>query len=205
MPHRTALRADVVAKLLQRREGRPIGRLGVPHLFQLEKTGAEKCCLIVVDMQEKFFPGCPMNHEIVEPINRMVDGLRAMGGKVCWITSDVGPDALENWSVMYDNFFGEKEVEIKKKLEQGGLDFGDDYDPKRAAHGMDGPIWHELNVDRAADWIVKKDRHSSFAIGGYQQGLTASDEKLSAPAPPQLLESRLKAAGITTVVVAGCV
>jgi len=65
----------------------------------LSGVAASQCALIVVDLQENFFPGCPMNYEIVAPVNRMAEQLRSKGGTVVWITSDVGPDALDNWSV----------------------------------------------------------------------------------------------------------
>ena len=105
---------------------------------------------------------------------------------------------------MYDNFFGERESAVKEQLAQGGVDFGPGYNPMDAAHGMDGPIFSGFHVNHDVDWVVKKDRHSCFAIGGYHQGRTAMDSRPTAPAPPQLLENRLREADITTVLVAGC-
>eukprot|EP01051_Picozoa_sp_SAG22_P004680 SAG22_NODE_258_length_13522_cov_6.989496_5_plen_166_part_00 len=151
MPHRTALRPDVVESLQQSRVGGRPGRLGVPHLFDLSEIPAAEVALVVVDMQEEFFAPIPMNHEIVGPINTAAAALRGAGGRVCWITSDVGPDALENWSVMYDHHFGSSEQAVKAKLRSGGTDFGREYDPMAAEHGMDGAcVWPRIAIRRAA-------------------------------------------------------
>jgi len=94
---------------------------------------------------------------------------------------------------------------VREQLAAGGVDFGEGYDPMTAMHGMDGPIFHELKVDVAADLVIKKDRHSAFTTGGRQQGRVASE----GPAPegevaaPGLLEGRLRAAGVDTVLIAG--
>ena len=97
---------------------------------------------------------------------------------------------------------------MKAQLREGGVDFGAGYDPMTAAHGMDGPIFHELRVDVSRDLVIKKDRHSAFSAGGRQQGRTAAE----GPAPagettvsPGGLEGKLRAAGVDTVLITGCV
>ena len=161
--------------------------------------------LIVVDLQDGFFPPCPMNYEILSSVNRAAQRLRALGGLVVWITSDVGPDALQNWSVMYDHFMGSQEQIVKQQLARGGTDFGPDYHPMNAQHGMDGPLHSGLDVNTTVDLVVKKDRHSCFTTGGRHQGRTAPDGPAPGPmAAPGLLENRLREAGVDTVLIAGC-
>ena len=83
MPMATELRPDVIETLCERRQGRPLGALGVPHLFDgLRGTAPSRISLIVVDLQENFFPGCPQNHTIVPIVNRLSAELRAAGGLV---------------------------------------------------------------------------------------------------------------------------
>ena len=83
MPMTTELRPDVIETLRERRQGCPLGALGVPHLFDgLRGTAPSRVALIVVDLQENFFPGCPQNHTIVPIVNRLSAELRAAGGLV---------------------------------------------------------------------------------------------------------------------------
>lgn len=206
MPHNSEIRQDVVERLRVSRSG-TVGSMGIPHLHGgLRGVEASKCALIVVDLQENFFPDCPMNYEIVPVVNKMVEQLREMGGVIVWITSDVGPDALENWSFFYENHFGERKATVFQQLAAGGTDFGDDYDPMSAQHGMDGPLYHDLVVDVSTDLVIKKDRLSCFTTGGRHQGRVAAE----GPAPvgevatPGLLEGRLRHAGVDTVLIAGC-
>ena len=202
--HESKLRPDVVSRLCSERQGPP-GRLGVPHLFIDDGTPPQRVALIVVDLQENFFELVPANHGIVPAVNRAARTLRESGGLVVWITSDVGPDALDNWSVMYDNVFGAREQAVKTMLAEGGKDFGPSYDPMRAKHGMDGPLHAKLDVDVGRDLVIKKDRHSAFTSGGRQQGRTAADGPAEgAMAAPGLLERRLRDAGVDTVLIAGC-
>eukprot|EP01051_Picozoa_sp_SAG22_P004681 SAG22_NODE_258_length_13522_cov_6.989496_6_plen_149_part_00 len=51
---------------------------------------------------------------------------------------------------------------------------------------------------------MKKDRHSPFGLGGNHQGKTAADDPAGLAAPG-LFDERLRAANITTVLIAGCV
>eukprot|EP00930_Biecheleria_cincta_P103790 TRINITY_DN95887_c0_g1_i1.p1 TRINITY_DN95887_c0_g1~~TRINITY_DN95887_c0_g1_i1.p1 ORF type:complete len:319 (-),score=46.44 TRINITY_DN95887_c0_g1_i1:388-1344(-) len=208
--HRSLLPHDVIVRLRGQRKnlGRP-GALGVPHVFDLAalRGNANKLALIVVDMQEAFFPPSPIglstNPSIISNINKLAKLLRDIGGTVCWITSDVGPDALEDWSVMYDAFLGFAADDIKPALRKGGIDFGSNYDPMKAAHGMDGPLWPSLDVQSKVDWVVKKDRYSPFCTGGRHQGRTAAEGPVSIPTAGTF-ETRLRDASVDTVIIAGC-
>lgn len=204
MPHASHLRSDVVKLLQQQRRGRPAGRLRVPHLFNLAEIPPDRVALLVIDMQQSFFPphGLAMNLSIVPYINHAAAALRSHGGVVCWITSDVGPDALENWSVLCDYFLGPLDA-AQRRLRAGGVDFGEGYDPRTAAHGVDGPLCRGLDL-QPQDLVVKKDRHSAFAPGGAQQGCTAAEGPARGAAAGRGLEARLRAAGVDTLLIAGC-
>jgi len=202
--HASHIRSEVVRSLKKRRPGRKLSWLGAPRLYDLMKVPPSRVALVVIDMQAGFFPFMPKNYAIVPNINRLASALRSLGGVVCWITSDVGPDALENWSIMYDNFFVNREEVVKRQLREGGVDFGSNYDAFAARHGMDGPLWWDLDLCKE-DMVVKKDRHSALALGGRHQGRTAEEGPVEGSAvPASFLESKLLAAGVDTLLIAGC-
>jgi len=121
-------------------------------------------------MQDRFFPpspdASPFAEAAVPHVNAVAAAVRAAGGVVCWVVSDVGTDSIEGWSALYAGVLGhEKEMATTAITGNSDSDLGPGYDPKRAAHGMDGPLHSGLHVEHA-DWVVKKDRYSPFGRGG---------------------------------------
>jgi nicotinamidase-related amidase len=104
-----------------------------------------RTALLVIDMQEVFLSEanrhlpffCPGGRQLVRPINRLAAALRAQGGSVIFITSDVGADALDSWRVMYGKFIptGPLRDGIQRALTVDAGRWGDAYDPKQCAHG----------------------------------------------------------------------
>lgn len=73
--------------------------------FVFDRIDPARTALVVVDMQE-FFTGhgapmeVPAAREIVPAINRMARGLRAAGGRVAWVRTEVGAGA-RTWSIYF--------------------------------------------------------------------------------------------------------
>lgn len=198
--HNSGLSISVARQLQRHREN------GL-HLFQA--IDARTAALVVIDMQEVFLSQnfsdrpsyCPGGRACVAAINRAAAALRQKGGRVIWIVSDVGPDSLESWSVLYGEIFpvaGGLRQKIRHSLTNCEGRWGDEYDPKRCEHGMDGPLDAALDV-RKEDMVIKKDRFSPFAPGGRHQGCTAAD----AASGPMDFAERLRHCGIDTLLLAG--
>src|SRR5258706_3334933 len=78
--HSITVRKEIVDRVLQRR--------GRYHLF--DRLDPTRTALVVIDMQSTFCaPGgpaeVPASRGIVEPINRLTAGLRALGVPVFWV------------------------------------------------------------------------------------------------------------------------
>lgn len=189
------------ARLIQHYRG---GRL---HIY--DTIVAKNTALIVIDMQEVFLSEssrgttmfCPGGRSLVPAINRAAAALRPRGGRVIWMTSDVGADSLSSWSVLYSQFFPETgglRDRIQKSLSVEDGRWGPSYNPKACEHGMDGPLDQNLDVS-PDDLIVKKDRFSPFAPGGKHQGCTPLD----GPTGPKDFAQRLRDLGIDTLLLCG--
>lgn len=198
--HPTGISARVARVLTQHRGG---------SLHVFGELQARTTALVVIDMQETFLTErnrhlplwCPRGRQIVAFINRAAGALRGRGGKVIWITSDVGADSLDGWSVLYGAFFPAVEGvrdSIRRSLQHCECRWGSGYDPFACSHGMDGPLAPGLEV-LPADWVVKKDRFSPFGPGGCHQGCAPGE----GPSGPRDFGRRLREQGIDTLLLAG--
>jgi ureidoacrylate peracid hydrolase len=120
----------------------------------LDRIDPMRTALLVVDMQNAFVsPDAPLTipyaHEIVEPINRLAKGLRACGGKVCWIQTDFHKER-ENWSVLFSRRLNSAaSASMITSLSPGHSGF---------------ELFHELQVAQA-DLRCLKTRFSPFVSG----------------------------------------
>jgi ureidoacrylate peracid hydrolase len=128
---------------------RRIGRL---HAF--DRIDPAKTALVVVDMQNYFMkPGfqgeVPMARTIVPGINRLAEGLRALGGHVVWIKNSTN-DTRESWSNYHQHMATPERAEIRYAT----------MDESHEGH----ELWAELDVKPQDAQIVKK-RFSAFIHG----------------------------------------
>ncbi len=120
----------------------------------VERIEAARTALLVVDMQNAFvLPGAPLAIayacEIVAPINRIAKGLRAAGGKVCWIQTNFR-DEREKWSVWFSGRLGPQSSEsMIAALSPGDTGF---------------ELFQDLQI-QARDMRCLKTRFSPFARG----------------------------------------
>ena len=96
--HKIELNPDVVARVMRRR--------GALHAFNA--LAPRKTALLAIDTQNWMLdPKQPTSvktgQDIVEPINRVVDALRARGGTIVWVKMIANPKAMTDWSVFYDS------------------------------------------------------------------------------------------------------
>ena len=110
----------------------------------------------MIDMQNMFCePGAPAEviaaRGICDPINRLCEELREMGGLVIWITSaTVSANGKSDWEHFIRNFVAEDIQERTiEALKPGG-------------HGEQ--IWQDLDV-RDTDLVVRKNRYSCLTPG----------------------------------------
>ena len=93
--HEIKLSPDTIAAVTR--------RAGRPHPFDV--IDPRKTALIVIDMQNHFMaPGymaeTPAAREIVPAVNRLAEGVRALGGHVVWIQNSTN-DTWESWSTYH--------------------------------------------------------------------------------------------------------
>jgi len=113
-----------------------------------------KTALVIIDMQNAFLePGGPIEvppaREIVEPINRMAAGCRALGVPVIWIRSH-HPRNGADWRHFFDHFVR------PDRREAAAAHLSAD------AHGSQ--FYAPMDV-RDDDYIVIKNRYSCFIAG----------------------------------------
>lgn len=88
-------------------------RRGRVHLF--DRLDPARTALLVIDMQGTFCDEggpaeVPLSRTLIEPINRLADGLRTAGGRVVWIThANTSNGGGSDWKGFFDNFVA-KEV-----------------------------------------------------------------------------------------------
>ena len=146
MVHQVTVRQEIIDRILARR--------GRHHLY--ESLNPAETAFVVIDMQNMFCePGAPAevpaSRGICEPINRLCDELREMGGLVIWITSaTMSANGKSDWEHFIRNFVAEEIQERTiEALKPGG-------------HGEQ--IWQDLDV-RDTDLVVRKNRYSCLTPG----------------------------------------
>jgi ureidoacrylate peracid hydrolase len=113
-----------------------------------------KTALVIIDMQNAFLePGGPIEvapaRDIVEPINRMAAGCRALGVPVIWIRSH-HPGTGDDWRNFFDHFVR------PERRESAAAHLSSD------AHGSQ--FYAPMDV-REEDYVVIKNRYSCFIPG----------------------------------------
>lgn len=146
MVHQVTVRQEIIDRVLARR--------GRHHLY--DSLDPTETAFLVIDMQNMFCePGAPAEviaaRGICDPINRLCEELREMGGLVIWITSaTVSANGKSDWEHFIRNFVAEDIQERTiEALKPGG-------------HGEQ--IWQDLDV-RDTDLVVRKNRYSCLTPG----------------------------------------
>ncbi len=144
--HPTEIRPEIVDRVMARR--------GQLHLF--DQLDPAKTAVLVIDMQNTFCaPGAPaevpLSRSIVEPINRLNAGLRALGGQVIWVThTNSWTPRGSDWPGFFERFVAE---EVREQTVQSLSPEGDGQ-----------KIWPELKV-ALEDLQVIKNRYSALIPG----------------------------------------
>ena len=146
MVHPVTVRQEIIDRVLARR--------GRQHLY--DALDPSETAFIVIDMQNMFCePGAPAevpaSRGICEPINRLCQELRDLGGLVIWITSaTTSANGKSDWEHFIRNFVAEDIQERTiEALQPGG-------------HGEQ--VWQELVVEDG-DLIIRKNRYSALTPG----------------------------------------
>lgn len=144
--HQTGIRQEIIDRVLARR-----GRL---HLF--DRLEPARTAVVVIDMQTTFCaPGAPaevpLSRAIVDPINRLNAGVRALGGRVIWVThANQGAGEGSDWGIFFDNFVAD---DVRRRTIES------------LSPGGEGQrIWPELHVT-AEDLKIFKNRYSALIPG----------------------------------------
>jgi ureidoacrylate peracid hydrolase len=118
------------------------GRAGSAAAERVATLDANKCALVLVDLQHFFLKadGAP-GQALVPGVNAATAAARACGVPVFWV----------NWGVRNDRLGY-----------PGGARSGTQGTFPPAAGEADAEIWHELDVDREADIFVNKHRLTGF-------------------------------------------
>jgi ureidoacrylate peracid hydrolase len=135
--HKLELNPDVVARVMRRR--------GSLHAFS--KINPRTTALLAIDTQNWMLdPKQPTavrtGVDIVQPINRVADALRAGGGTVVWVKMIANDTTAAEWSVFYDAIVAN----------QRALFFA-------AMNGEAGEIYPAMHV-HPSDVISEKSRYS---------------------------------------------
>jgi ureidoacrylate peracid hydrolase len=142
--HRVGVRQEIIDRLLARR--------GRYHWF--EELDPRRTVLLIIDMQELFCaPGAPAevpgSRDIVEPINRLTEQLRAIGVPIIWVLhANTETGARSDWELFF-NYVVADEVREKTR--------------KSLAPGNQ-QVWSGLTVDFSDTQIIKN-RYSALIAG----------------------------------------
>lgn len=146
MVHPVTVRQEIIDRVLARR--------GRQHLY--DALDPSETAFIVIDMQNMFCePGAPAevpaSRGICEPINRLCQELRDLGGLVIWVTSaTTSANGKSDWEHFIRNFVAEDIQERTiEALQPGG-------------HGEQ--VWQELVVEDG-DLVIRKNRYSALTPG----------------------------------------
>jgi ureidoacrylate peracid hydrolase len=142
--HSVTVRKEIADRVLQRR--------GRYHLF--DRLDPARTALIVIDMQSTFCaPGSPAevptSRGIIEPINRLTAGLRAVGVPVFWVlhaNERIGDKS--DWELFFDTIVAD---DVRDKTLE-------------SLAGAKQSVWETL-VTAPADRTVFKNRYSAFIAG----------------------------------------
>ena len=146
MVHPVTVRQEIIDRVLARR--------GRHHLY--DALDPSETAFIVIDMQNMFCePGAPAevpaSRGICEPINRLCQELRDLGGLVIWVTSaTTSANGKSDWEHFIRNFVAEDIQERTIEALQPGGD------------GEQG--WQELVVEDD-DLVIRKNRYSALTPG----------------------------------------
>jgi ureidoacrylate peracid hydrolase len=146
MTHRTAIRQEIIDRVLERR-----GRL---HLFEALAPG--ETALAVIDMQNTFVaPGAPAEvpaaRDVVPALNELTCALRAQGVLVIWIThaNERGKNGSD-WPAFFDHFVA--------------ADMRDRTIASLQPGGEGQRLWPSLSI-AATDLQIRKNRYSALIPG----------------------------------------
>jgi ureidoacrylate peracid hydrolase len=142
--HRVGVRQEIIDRVLARR--------GRYHWF--EELDPRRTVLLIIDMQELFCaPGAPAevpgSRDIVEPINRLTEQLRAIGVPIIWVLhANTETGGRSDWELFF-NYVVADEVREKTR--------------KSLAPGNQ-QVWSGLTVDFSDTQIIKN-RYSALIAG----------------------------------------
>jgi ureidoacrylate peracid hydrolase len=142
--HRVGVRQEIIDRVLARR--------GRYHWF--EELDPRRTVLLIIDMQELFCaPGAPAevpgSRDIVEPINRLTEQLRAIGVPIIWVLhANTETGGRSDWELFF-NYVVADEVREKTR--------------KSLAPGNQ-QVWSGLIVDFSDTQIIKN-RYSALIAG----------------------------------------
>jgi ureidoacrylate peracid hydrolase len=142
--HRVGVRQEIIDRVLARR--------GRYHWF--EELDPRRTALLVIDMQELFCaPGAPAevpgSRDIVEPINRLTEKLRAIGVPIIWVLhANTQAGGRSDWELFFNYVVAD---EVKEKT-------------LRSLAPGNQHVWSGLTVD-AADTRIIKNRYSALIAG----------------------------------------
>jgi ureidoacrylate peracid hydrolase len=142
--HKVGVRQEIIDRVLARR--------GRYHWF--EELDPRRTALLIIDMQELFCaPGAPAevpgSRDIVEPINRLTEHLRAIGVPVIWVLhANTQSGGRSDWELFF-NYVVADEVREKTRASLA---------PGRQK------VWSGLTVD-ATDTQIIKNRYSALIAG----------------------------------------
>ena len=146
MVHPVTVRQEIIDRVLARR--------GRHHLY--DALDPSETAFIVIDMQNMFCePGAPAevpaSRGICEPINRLCQELRDLGGLVIWVTSaTTSANGKSDWEHFIRNFVAEDIQERTIEALQPG--------------GDGEQVWQELVVEDG-DLVIRKNRYSALTPG----------------------------------------
>jgi len=142
--HRVGVRQEIIDRVLARR--------GRYHWF--EELDPRRSALLIIDMQELFCaPGAPAevpgSRDIVEPINRLTERLRAIGVPIIWVLhANTQAGGRSDWELFFNYVVAD---EVRERT-------------LRSLAPGNQQVWSGLTVD-AADTRIIKNRYSALIAG----------------------------------------
>jgi len=142
--HKVGVRQEIIDRVLARR--------GRYHWF--EELDPRRTALLVIDMQELFCaPGAPAevpgSRDIVEPINRLTEKLRAIGVPIIWVLhANTQAGGRSDWELFFNYVVAD---EVKERT-------------LRSLAPGNQQVWSALTID-AADTRIIKNRYSALIAG----------------------------------------